>query len=198
VHRQPRGTKWVTLRFQSATGINDILSSILPKAHELKNVRAYPNTYRIVSALDKVVRVFDGTQPQCRVSYELPNGVSVLYFSGGQHDTYFIGSKTVMQFNHPNVISICTGRCEHLIRQVTCHSITNRVHGTASPERIRTVRRETNRYHLDGLILELMSAHKGLARNNTTSSTILYDRVTVIGTSISKFCKLNIEKSRLD
>ena len=91
-----------------------------------------------------------------------------------------------MQFNHPNVIPIRTGRREHLIRQATCHSITNRVHGTASRERIRDVRRETNRGHLDRLVLELMGTHEGLVRNNTTRRTILYDRATVIGTLISK------------
>jgi hypothetical protein len=95
-----------------------------------------------------------------------------------------------MQFDHPNVIPIRTGRREHLIREATCHSITNRVNSTASRERIRAVRRETNRGHLDRLILELMSAHKGLVRNNTTRSTILYgDRATVIGASISKSCQ---------
>jgi hypothetical protein len=71
----------VTLRFEPATGINDILSSILPKAHELRHVRAYPNAYRVVPALDKVVRVFDGAQPKCRVCYELPNEVSVLFLA---------------------------------------------------------------------------------------------------------------------
>jgi hypothetical protein len=183
----------VTLRFQSATGINNILSSILPKAHELRDVRAYPNTYRIVPALDKVVRVFDGAQPKCRVCYELPSEVSCC-FSSGQHDTYFISSKTVMQFDHPNVIPIRTGRREHLVRQATCHSITNRVYSTASLERIRDVRRETNRDHLDRLILELMSVHKGLVRNNTTRSTILYDRATVVGASISKSCLPELKK----
>jgi hypothetical protein len=100
-----------------------------------------------------------------------------------------------MQFDNPNVIPIRTGRREHLIRQATCHSITNRVHSTASRERIRDVRRETNRDHLDRLILELMSAHKGLVRNNTTRSTILYgDRATVIGASISKSCQPDVKE----
>jgi hypothetical protein len=99
-----------------------------------------------------------------------------------------------MQFGHPNVIPIRTGRREHLIRQATCHSITNRVHSTASRERIRDVRRETNRYHFDRLILELMSVHKGLVRNDTTRSTILYDRATVIGASISKSYQAEIKK----
>ena len=171
----------MALRFQPATGINNILSSILPKAHELRNIRIYPRTYRIVPALDKVVRILDGAQSKRRVCYELPNKeISMLFFSGRQHDVYFIGSKTVMQFDHPNVIPIRTGRREHFIRQATRHSVTNRVHSTASSERIRDVRRETNRGHLDRLILKLMCAHKGLVRNNATCSTILYDRVIVI------------------
>jgi hypothetical protein len=91
-----------------------------------------------------------------------------------------------MQFIHPNVIPIRPGRRKHLIhRQAASHPITNRVHSTASRERIREVRRETNRNHLDRLVLELMGAHKGLVRNNTARSTVLYDRATVIGASVN-------------
>jgi hypothetical protein len=106
-------------------------------------------------------------------------------FSRGQHNTYFIGSKAIMQFNYPNVIPIRTSRREHFVCQATCHPITNRVHSATSSERIREVRCLANHNHLDRLIFELMSPYKGLVRNDTTRSTVLYNRATAIGASVN-------------
>ena len=50
------------------TVINPILSFILLKVLELRRgtrPQPYPNTYRVVPALDKTMRVFDGSQSRC-------------------------------------------------------------------------------------------------------------------------------------
>lgn len=101
---------------------------------------------------------------------------------------YFISSKAVMKFIHPTSSRFAPADANTLIliRQAACHPTTNRVHSTASREGIREVRRETNRDHLDRLVLELMSAHKRLVRNNTARSTVLYNRTTVTGVSTCK------------
>lgn len=89
---------------------------------------------------------------------------------------YLISSKTVVQFNDSDVIPARPCLRKHLVREAARHPIANRVHGAASRERFRIVRREPCRDQLYRLVLEIVGVYKGLVRDYTACSTILYTK----------------------
>jgi hypothetical protein len=89
--------------------------------------------------------------------------------------THFVSSKTIMQFDHSDVVPTHARLFKNLIRQATCHSIANRIHGTPTSERVQKVGPESGSDQLDRLIFELVGPHKVLVRNDTARGAVLLD-----------------------
>ena len=131
--------------------------------------------YRIVPTLDEVMRIINGTKPKCRVSDELcekestPSLCAVLSDSSA----YLVGSKTIVQLDHSDIITARARLSENLVCQTSRHPITNGIYRAASRERVSVVCSEPRRDELDGLVLKLVGMHERLICDYTARSSVL-------------------------
>jgi len=127
-----------------------------------------------------MVRILDVAKSKCRIHYKLPKKKnnketkkSAFLFTLLPEVTHFVSSKTIVQLDHPDVVTTRACLRKHLIRQAERHPIANRIDGAATSERVRNVRPEPSRNQLDRLVFKPVVTHKGFARNNTARSAIL-------------------------
>jgi len=108
-------------------------------------------------------------------SYQKKMALAVQYTSS---HAYLVRSKTVVQFDHPDIVPTRARLSKQRICQAARHPIADRVHRTPTVKRARNVRPEPDSDHLDRLVFELVGAHERLVRDDAARSTILHAHST--------------------